>query len=417
MVAAYRAYDFHLIYQKVHNFCVVDLGGCYLDVTKDRLYTTAVASPARRSAQTAMYHVAEAMVRWLAPILSFTAEEVWGYLPGPRAASVFHATWHPLPDVPASAIDWAALIAVRADVQRELERLREVGQIGAPLQARVELLCTPENLAVYSALGEELRFLLITSEARVGALSAGAAAPEGAVAAASRAGVWIRALPIEAPKCVRCWHLRVDVGQEARAPRALPALRLERRRAGRDAGVRLSLGGTAAATGASRPAAMRSGWRWLPLAVGVVLADQLSKGWIERAFALYDSVPVLPVLDLTRLHNPGAAFSFLAGAGGWQRWAFTALALAVSTGIMVWLRGIPARAQAALAAGLALILGGALGNVLDRIEHGYVVDFIHVHWGQAYFPAFNIADAAISVGAGLLLLDAFLEWRRERTRA
>jgi len=176
-------------------------------------------------------------------------------------------------------------------------------------------------------------------------------------------------------------------------------------------------GGTEATHAAARPAAMQSGWRWLPLAVAVVLADQLSKGWIERAFALYDSVAVLPVLDITRLHNPGAAFSFLAGAGGWQRWAFTGLALVVSAAILVWLRVVPARSQVALASGLALILGGALGNVLDRIEHGHVVDFIHVHWGRAYFPAFNIADAAITVGAGLLLLDAFLEWRRERAAA
>jgi signal peptidase II len=175
--------------------------------------------------------------------------------------------------------------------------------------------------------------------------------------------------------------------------------------------------GMEAAVAGARPAAMESGWRWLPLAVAVVLADQLSKGWIERAFALYDSVAVLPVLDLTRLHNAGAAFSFLAGAGGWQRWAFTGLALVVSVAILVWLRAVAARSQVALAAGLALILGGALGNVLDRIEHGYVVDFIHVHWGQAYFPAFNIADAAITVGAGLLLLDAFVEWRRERMSA
>jgi isoleucyl-tRNA synthetase len=202
----------------VHNFCVVDLGGCFLDVTKDRLYTMPVASPARRSAQTAMFHIAEAMVRWLAPILSFTAEEVWDYLPGPRAASVFHATWHPLPAVGAPGIDWAALIALRADVQRELERLREAGQIGAPLQARVELLCTPETLPTYAALGDELRFLLITSDARVSALPPRSAEPAGAVAAASRPGVWIRALPSEAPKCVRCWQLRADVGQDAAHP-------------------------------------------------------------------------------------------------------------------------------------------------------------------------------------------------------
>jgi signal peptidase II len=165
------------------------------------------------------------------------------------------------------------------------------------------------------------------------------------------------------------------------------------------------------------PAALESGWRWLPVSLVVIVVDQLTKAWIERSYQLYESTAVLPVLDITRLHNPGAAFSFLAGAGGWQRWAFTALAVAVSIGIVVWLRGLSARAQAVLASGLALVLGGAIGNVLDRIEHGFVVDFIHVHWGQAYFPAFNVADAAITVGAGLLLLDAFLEWRRERRSA
>lgn len=168
--------------------------------------------------------------------------------------------------------------------------------------------------------------------------------------------------------------------------------------------------------GAARPAAAKSGWRWLPTALGVILLDQLSKGWIERHFALYESQPLWPVLDITRLHNTGAAFSFLHDAGGWQRWAFSVLALGVSAGILVWLRGVHARTQAALAAGLALILGGAIGNVIDRLEHGYVVDFIHAHWGAAYFPAFNVADAAITVGAGLLLLDAFLEWRREGTQ-
>lgn len=174
----------------------------------------------------------------------------------------------------------------------------------------------------------------------------------------------------------------------------------------------MSGAGTEAA--ATRPAVAESGWRWLPAALAVIVADQVSKGWIERNYALHDSTTVLPVLDITRLHNPGAAFSFLAGAGGWQRWAFTVLALVVSAGILWWLRSLPARSHAVLAAGLALVLGGAVGNVLDRVEHGYVVDFIHVHWGRAYFPAFNIADAAITVGAGLLLLDAFLEWRRER---
>src|SRR5262249_32824880 len=138
VIEAYRRYAFHLIYQKVHNSCSVDLGGFYLDVLKDRMYTTPATGPARRSAQTVMFHIAEAMVRWLAPILSFTAEEVWGYLPGERAESVFHVTWHELPATPADSIDWEALMRLRSDVTRELEKLRDSGAIGAPLDARVE---------------------------------------------------------------------------------------------------------------------------------------------------------------------------------------------------------------------------------------------------------------------------------------
>ena len=165
--------------------------------------------------------------------------------------------------------------------------------------------------------------------------------------------------------------------------------------------------------GGAGPGMRQSGWRWLPLALVVLVLDQVSKAWIEGRYELYESTVLLPVLDIRRLHNMGAAFSFLADAGGWQRWLFSALALAVSAGITYWLRQLRAAGQAVLGCGLALILGGALGNVLDRIEHGFVVDFIHVHWGAAYFPAFNVADAAITVGAGLLLFDALQEWRRE----
>jgi signal peptidase II len=162
--------------------------------------------------------------------------------------------------------------------------------------------------------------------------------------------------------------------------------------------------------------ARRSGWRLLPLSLGVLTLDQVTKAWIERHYELFEATPVLPVLDITRLHNTGAAFSFLAGAGGWQRWFFTVLALVISVVLVVWLRRISSRSEPILASGLALILGGALGNARDRIEHGFVIDFIHAHWGAAYFPAFNIADSAITVGAALLLIDALLEWRRERAR-
>jgi signal peptidase II len=158
----------------------------------------------------------------------------------------------------------------------------------------------------------------------------------------------------------------------------------------------------------------RSGWRWLLLSLLTVAADQLVKGWIVRHFALYESLTVLPVFDIMRAHNEGAAFSFLAGAGGWQRWAFTLLALVVSVVLVYWLRTLDGQRQRLQCAGLALIVGGALGNMIDRVRHGYVVDFIVVHWRSWEFPAFNVADSAITIGAGLLILDALLDWRRGR---
>jgi isoleucyl-tRNA synthetase len=212
---AYRDYAFHLIYQKVHNFCVVDLGGFYLDILKDRLYTTPAEGRARRSAQTAMWHIAEAMVRWLAPILSFTAEEIWRHMPGARADSVFLGTWYALPPTTADGIDWQALIALRGEVARELERLRVAGAIGAPLDAELDIWCAETQYPRFAALDGELRFLMITSEARVHSSEP----PADAVAAAAvEEGVWIRVQPSEAAKCVRCWHHRPEVGHSAAHP-------------------------------------------------------------------------------------------------------------------------------------------------------------------------------------------------------
>ncbi len=159
---------------------------------------------------------------------------------------------------------------------------------------------------------------------------------------------------------------------------------------------------------------MQSGWRWLPLSFALVVFDQWTKGWIERHYELGEYTPVFSWLDIIRLHNPGAAFSFLADAGGWQRWFFTIFAVGVSVMLVVWLRKVRLTTEPILAIALALVLSGAVGNVIDRIEHGYVVDFIHMHWQQAYFPAFNIADSAITIGAIILLWDAFADWRRNR---
>jgi signal peptidase II len=152
---------------------------------------------------------------------------------------------------------------------------------------------------------------------------------------------------------------------------------------------------------------------WLLLSVVIVAADQLSKEYIARHFGEFEFTSVLPILDITRMHNVGAAFSFLASASGWQRWLFIGLAVAVSLGIIVWLYRLPRGAHSLLAAGLALVLGGAVGNVIDRIRLGHVIDFIHFHWERAYFPAFNVADSAITVGAACLLLDALIDARRK----
>jgi isoleucyl-tRNA synthetase len=164
-----------------------------------------------------MFHIAESMVRWLAPILSFTAEELWRYLPGEHRESVFHETWHAIPAVAPDQIDWQALIQLRSDVARELEKLRDAGAIGAPLDARVDVYCVAGELQRFTSLGEELRFLLITSHAHVHEV---AAPPAGAVAAANTGstGVWIAVQPATEPKCVRCWHHRADVGTHAAHP-------------------------------------------------------------------------------------------------------------------------------------------------------------------------------------------------------
>lgn len=155
---------------------------------------------------------------------------------------------------------------------------------------------------------------------------------------------------------------------------------------------------------------------WLGLAALIVVLDQLSKAWILSAFHTGESVRVLPVFDLVLFFNPGASFSFLADAGGWQRWFFTGLAL-VATVVIVWMLRRHGT-QRLFAFALACILGGAVGNVIDRLLHGYVVDFLQFHWRWlapmfpgGYFPAFNVADAAITVGAFALILD---ELRRVR---
>ncbi len=222
VIEAYNSYQFHQIYQRVHNFCSVEMGSFYLDVIKDRQYTTPTDSQARRSAQTAMYHIIEAMSRWLAPILSFTAEEIWQHLPGHRGESVFFASWHdglPAsdPNAPLNDTDWQRVLEVRQLIGPELERLRNADQIGSSLDAQIELYAQGTTLDVLTRLGDELRFVLLTSEAQAYPADT---APTDAVSArlADGTSLHIKVHASAHPKCTRCWHHRPDVGQHPDHP-------------------------------------------------------------------------------------------------------------------------------------------------------------------------------------------------------
>lgn len=218
IIKAYDTYQFHQIYQKIHQFCSVDLGGFYLDVIKDRQYTLPTDSLPRRSTQTAMYYLMEAMVRWFAPILSFTAEEIWQYLPGKRNESVFLNTWYlGLPKFPEkermNAAFWEEVRRVRDAVNKDIERLRNSGQLGSSLEAAVELYCEPELKAQLDTLGDELRFVLITSSAQVFAESSVSDSVETDIP-----GLKVKVVPVSFEKCERCWHRREDVGSHTEHP-------------------------------------------------------------------------------------------------------------------------------------------------------------------------------------------------------
>ena len=207
--AAYTSYTMAEIVQLLLNFCSVDLGSLYLDVTKDRLYTMPVDSRGRRSAQTAMYHIAEAFTRWIAPILSFTADELWSYLPGERKDNVLFATWYdglePLPaDAPLTAADFDQLLALREQVSKVLEPMRANGAIGAALEAEITVAADADTAARWQPLADELRFLLISGDVQV--------------RPATTDEVFVSAQPTEKTKCVRCWHYRADVGTVAAHP-------------------------------------------------------------------------------------------------------------------------------------------------------------------------------------------------------
>ncbi len=215
--ADYLDYQFHLVSQKLMNFCTVELGSFYLDVIKDRQYTAKTDGLARRSCQTALYHIIEAMVRWMAPIMSFTAQEIWEALPARTEPFVFTGVWYTgLAEVPNGKVSdafWRQLLAVRDEVNKVIEVARKDGNIGASLQAEVTLYAEGELGAQLQQLGDELRFVLMTSTAAVKV----AAAPADAVATGI-AGLAVQVVTSTAAKCDRCWHHRHDVGANPAHP-------------------------------------------------------------------------------------------------------------------------------------------------------------------------------------------------------
>jgi isoleucyl-tRNA synthetase len=219
IIESYNHYQFHSIYQKLHNFCVLDMGGFYLDIIKDRQYTTQPNSLARRSVQTALYHIVEALARWLAPVLSFTAEEIWEYIPGQQASSVFltqcYDQLQPLSDNDSiSRADWQQIMAIKTAVNKGLEQEREAGLIGSGLAAEVILYANAGYTEVLSKLEDELRFVLITSTAQLKPLTE---AP-GAAINTELDGLKLVIQASKHKKCVRCWHHRADIGEHPDHP-------------------------------------------------------------------------------------------------------------------------------------------------------------------------------------------------------
>ncbi|MCW5588404.1 MAG: isoleucine--tRNA ligase [Legionellales bacterium] len=217
---AYETYQFHEVIQTIHHFCTLTLGAFYLDVIKDRIYTMPTQSLARRSAQTVMYHIAESLVRWLAPILSFTADEVWQYLPNRENDSVFLNTWYAelksLNDPQFTQSDWENIIAVREAVYKELEIKRNQGEIGSSLAAEITLYCSDKLLQQLKVFNDELRFIFITSYATVLPLSE--ANHSDSTMTIGNETLRVQVSASQHAKCVRCWHHREEVGQHPSHP-------------------------------------------------------------------------------------------------------------------------------------------------------------------------------------------------------
>jgi isoleucyl-tRNA synthetase len=204
VLAHYEVYEFHPVVAKLQVYCSEDMGAFYLDILKDRLYTTAPKSLARRSAQTALWHITHAMLRWMAPFLSFTAEEAWKIFAAGASPSIFTETYWTFPQQPDPALlaKWSRIREIRDLANKEIEALRAGGQVGSSLQANLRITAPADDLALLASLGDDLRFVTITSQA--------------SIAAGDTLAVAVT--PSAATKCDRCWHWRDDVGHDPQHP-------------------------------------------------------------------------------------------------------------------------------------------------------------------------------------------------------
>ena len=213
IITAYDNFEFHLIYQLLHQFCVVEMGGFYLDIIKDRQYTTSKDSLIRRSGQTAMYHLVQMLVRWLAPVISYTADEIWKYIPGDKDISVFLENWY---EIEAEDINsksrkfrWEKIILVRDEVNKQLEKLRSDGTIGSSLDAEVNIYCNEEFFNELNFIKDELRFVLICSSTNIYPLEK----RNNDAIQSDISDLFIYAKPYAYEKCVRCWHRHESIGK------------------------------------------------------------------------------------------------------------------------------------------------------------------------------------------------------------
>lgn len=224
IIQAYDNYDFHEVVQRLMHFCSIEMGSFYLDIIKDRQYTAKADSVARRSCQTALYHIAQALVRWMSPILSFTADEIWSYLPGKHAEYVFTEEWYQGlfgldQQEPMNNAYWETLLKVRSEVNKVIEQARSDKTVGGSLEASVTLYADDDLAKMLNGLQDELRFVLITSGAQVAALTD---APVDAVQSESLAGLKVVLEKATGDKCPRCWHYSTEIGQNADHPELCP---------------------------------------------------------------------------------------------------------------------------------------------------------------------------------------------------